>query len=98
MSHQPKGVTVITVEQLRNTARFGSSLSDQAILEIADRLEQLEREVETLKNKQWPADVSYVLSDKPLPAITIDNIFPTLVSNNPQDVDYSQINKYDTKC
>jgi hypothetical protein len=41
---------VITVEQLRNTARFGSSRSDQAILEIADRLEQLEREVETLKN------------------------------------------------
>jgi hypothetical protein len=42
---------MITVEQLRNTARFhGSSRSDQAILEIADRLEQLEREVETLKN------------------------------------------------
>ena len=40
---------MITVEQLRNTARFGSSRSDQAILEIADRLEQLEREVKELK-------------------------------------------------
>ena len=89
---------MITVEQLRNTARFGSSLSDQAILEIADRLEQIEREVETLKNKQWPVDGTYGLSDEPLPALTISDIFPATVSNNPQDVDYSQINKYDTKC
>lgn len=89
---------MITVEQLRNTARFGSSLSDQAILEIADRLEQLEREVETLKNKQWPEDVSNGISDEPLPALTISDIFPQSLSDNPQDVDYSQINKYDTKC
>jgi len=93
---------MITLDQLRNTARFGASLSDQAILEIADRLEQLENEVKELKTKNlqpiWPADVSYVLSDKPLPAITIDDIFPQSLSDNPQDVDYSQINKYDTKC
>ena len=94
---------MITVEQLRNTARFGSRLlSARAILEIADRLEKLEREVKELKAKNlqpaWPADVSYGISDEPLPAITIGDIFPQSLSDNPQDVDYSQINKYDTKC
>ena len=92
---------MITVEQLRNTARFGSSLSDQAILEIADRLEQLEHEIIELKTKNlqpmWPADASYVLSAEPIPAITMDDIFPTPRPDNPQDVDFSQLNKYDTK-
>ncbi len=92
---------MITPNQLRNTARFGTTLDTQTIHQIADRLEQLEHEILELKTKNlqpmWPADVNYVLSAEPIPAITIDDIFPTPRPDNPQDVDFTQINKYDTK-
>ena len=34
----------ITVEQIRNTARFGQSLRPETLLALADRIEELERE------------------------------------------------------
>jgi hypothetical protein len=100
---------MITPNQLRNTARFGAPLRKETILEIADRLEQLEHKVQELTSTHhlaadWPDDVNYVLSNEPLGPITHEQLVPAYTgggsgytSNNPQDVDYSLINRYDTK-
>lgn len=39
---------MITPDQLRNTARYGVSLSKETIEQLADRLEQAERDTELL--------------------------------------------------
>ena len=108
-----EGVTMITPEQLRNTARFGTPLRKETILEVADRIEQLEQRVKELTSTHhlaadWPGDINYALSKEPLGPITSEHLVPAFIgggsgygpltlSDNPQDVDYSVINKYDTK-